>query len=113
MNNNSINTTIIYPNLRAAAAAVCQRWCIQEGYSDRFLMQSLMGETPKTALHRFYQDGSWWAFPPNSVIPVKIHDVIDVEHTLAQRVQIQHYSIALSIALLPDGCIAPHNHPEI
>ncbi|MDJ0692447.1 MAG: hypothetical protein QNJ41_28655 [Xenococcaceae cyanobacterium MO_188.B32] len=94
--NNSIDPTIIYPDLKAAAAAVCQRWCEQQGYSDRF-----------------YQDGSWWAFPPNSVLPVNIHEVIDLEHTLAQRVRIKHYYITLSIALLPDSCIAPHNHPEI
>ena len=94
--NNSINSNIIYPNLKAAAAAVCQRWCQQQGYSDPF-----------------YHNGSWWAFPPNSVLPIDIHKVIDLEHTLAQRVQIEHYSIALSIALLPDGCIAPHNHPEM
>ena len=80
--NNSIDTTIMYPNLKAAAAAVCQRWCEQKGYSDRF-----------------YQDGSWWAFPPNGVLPVKINEVIDRDNTLAQRVQIKHYSIALSIAL--------------
>ena len=94
--NNSPNSTTIYPNIKAAAAAVCQNWCDQEGYSDRF-----------------YQDGSWWAFPPNSVIPVKIHEILDLEQTFAQRVQVKHYSIALSIALLPDGCIAPHNHPEL
>ena len=93
---NNIDSTIIYPNLKAAAAAVCQRWCESEGYSDCF-----------------YQAGSWWAFPSNSVIPLKIHEVIDIQHTLAQRVRVKHYSIFLSIALLPDGCIAPHNHPEI
>jgi len=93
---NNIDSTIIYPNLKAAAAAVCQRWCESEDYSDCF-----------------YQAGSWWAFPSNSVMPLKIHEVIDVQHTLAQRVQVKHYSIFLSIALLPDGCIAPHNHPEI
>ena len=94
--NNSIDPNIIYPTLKDAAAAVCQRWCEQQGYRDHF-----------------YQNGSWWAFPPNGVIPVKIHEVIDLNNTLAQRVQIKHYSISLSIALLPDGCIAPHNHPEI
>ena len=94
--NHSIDSAIIYPDLKTAAGAVCQRWCTQQGYSDRF-----------------YQDGSWWAFAPNSVIPVKIHDIIDLEHTLAQRVLVKHYSTALSIALLPDGCIAPHQHPEI
>jgi len=94
--NNSVDLTIIYPNIKAAAAAVCQKWCTQQGYSDRF-----------------YQDGSWWAFPSNSVIPVKIHDVIDLKHTLAYRVRVKHYSTTLSIALLPDGCIAPHNHREI
>ena len=94
--NNRIDSTVIYPTLKDAAAAVCQKWCEQQGYSDYF-----------------YQDGSWWAFSPNSVIPVKIHEVIDLQKTLAQRVLVKHYSIALSIALLPDGCIAPHNHPEI
>jgi len=79
--NQSIDPTIIYPNLKAAAGEVCQNWCVQQGYSDRF-----------------YQDGSWWAFPPNSVIPVKIHDILDVEQTLAQRVRVKHYSIFLSIA---------------
>ena len=96
MNENNIDSTIIYPTLKDAEAAVCQRWCEEQGYSDRF-----------------YQDGSWWAFPPNSVLPVKIHEVIDLKDTLAQRVKVKYYSIALSIALLPDGCIAPHNHPEI
>jgi hypothetical protein len=91
-----MSKSIIYPDLITAVAAVCQRWCEQQGYSDCF-----------------YQDGSWWAFPPNGSIPVRIHEVIDLKHTLAQRVQIQHYSIVLSIALLPDGCVAPHNHPEI
>ena len=91
-----IDLTIVYPDLKSAAAAVCQKWCEEHGYSDRF-----------------YQDGSWWVYPPNSVIPVKIHHVIDLGNTLARRVKVKHYSIALSIALLPDGCIAPHNHPEI
>lgn len=86
----------IYPDIKAAAEAVCSKWCQQEGYTDYF-----------------YDRGSWWAFPPQGVIPVKIHDVIDLDQTKAQRVKIKHYSIFLSIALLPDGCIAPHNHPEI
>ena len=89
------NSTI-YPDLKAAAAAVCQKWCQQHGYCDSF-----------------YLDGSWWAYPPQGVIPVKIRDIIDRQQTIAQRVQIKYYSIFLSIALLPDGCIAPHNHPEI
>ena len=93
---NSLSSTTIYPTLQAAATAVCQRWCQQNGYSDCF-----------------YQHGSWWAFPPHAVIPVKIHEAIDIKQTKAQRVQVKYYSIALSIALLPDGCIAPHNHPEI
>lgn len=92
----SLAPMIIYPDFKSAGGAVCQRWCEQQGYSDRF-----------------YQDGSWWAFPPNSVIPVRIREVFDLKQTLAQRVLVKHYSIALSIALLPDGCIAPHNHPEI
>ena len=93
---NNIDRTVIYSDLKTAAAAVCQRWCDERGYSDRF-----------------YQNGSWWAFPPNSVMPVRIHEIIDVRSTKAQRVRVKHYSIFLSIALLPDGCIAPHNHPEI
>ena len=96
MNENNTASTIIYPTLRDAEAAVCQRWCEEQGYSDRF-----------------YQDGSWWAFPPNAVLPVKIHKIIDPQHVKAQRVRVKHYSISLSIALLPDGCIAPYNHPEI
>jgi hypothetical protein len=94
--NENIEATAIYPSLKDAEAAVCQMWCEQQGYSDRF-----------------YFEGSWWAFPPNAVLPVKIHEVLNVEDTLARRVLVRHYSIALSIALLPDGCIAPHNHPEI
>ena len=94
--NQKIDSTVIYPTLKDAAAAVCTRWCEQEGYSDSF-----------------YQNGSWWAYPPNGVIPVRIHSILDVEHTLARRVRVKYYSIYLSIALLPDGCIAPHNHPEI
>ena len=94
--NDSINSTFIYASYIDAAGAVCQKWCEQNGYSDRF-----------------YQNGSWWAFPPNSVIPIRIHEVIDLEHTKAQRVRVKHYSTTLSIALLPDGCIAPHNHPEV
>lgn len=90
-----IDGSTIYPNLEAAAAAVCSQWCQQHGYTDCF-----------------YLSGSWWAFPPQGVMPVKIHDVIDLEQTKASRVQIEYYSISLSIALLPDGCIAPHNHPE-
>ena len=93
---NSIDSSIIYPTIKDAAAAVCQRWCDEQGYSDCF-----------------YQNGSWWAFPPSAVLPVKIHDTISIKDTLAQRVLVKHYSIALSIALLPDGCIAPYNHPEI
>ena len=95
MNSESDRSTI-YPNLLAAAKAVCQSWCEGKGFSDPF-----------------YQDGSWWAFPPNGVIPLKIHDIIDTANTPATRVQVQHYAIALSIALMPDGCIAPYNHPEI
>lgn len=95
MMDNNTQSTVIYSNLEAAAAAVCQRWCQQNSYT-----------TP------FYQNSSRWAFPPHGVMPVKIHDVIDLDHTMAQRVEIQHYSITLSIALLPDGCVAPHNHPE-
>ena len=91
-----MESAIIYSDLKSAAAAVCKRWCQQQGYSDYF-----------------HQGGSWWAFPPNSVMPVRIHEILDVERTQAQRVRVQHYSIFLSIALLPDGCIAPHNHPEI
>lgn len=91
-----MDSTVIYPNLKAAAAAVCKTWCEQQGYSDYF-----------------YQNGSWWAFPPHSVMPIRIHEIINLEDTKAQRVRVQHYSIYLSIALLPDGCIAPHNHPEV
>jgi hypothetical protein len=94
--NEDIEPTVIYPSLKDAEAAVCQMWCEQEGYSDRF-----------------YFEGSWWAFPPNAVLPVRIHEVINLEDTPARRVLVQHYSLALSIALLPDGCIAPHDHPEI
>ena len=93
--NHRINRQTIYPNLKAAAEAVCERWCLQEGYTDWF-----------------YRQGSWWAFPPQAVMPVKIHDILQLDRTKAQRVQVKYYSIALSIALLPDGCIAPHNHPE-
>lgn len=88
MLDNNTQSTVIYTNLEAAAAAVCQRWCQQNSYTTPF----------------FQNDG---------VMPVKIHDVIHLDHTQARRVQIQHYSITLSIALLPDGCIAPHNHPEV
>lgn len=91
-----MHNSTIYPDLRAAAAAVCRKWCQQHGYTDSF-----------------YLDGSWWAYPPQGVMPVKIRDIINRQQTIAQRVQIQYYSISLSIALLPDGCIAPHNHPEI
>ena len=91
-----IEDSIVYPNLKAAAAAVCSKWCQQHDYTNHF-----------------YSNGSWWAFPPQGVMPVKIHDVIDLEKTKARRVQIKHYSISLSVALLPDGCIAPHHHPEI
>ena len=91
-----IDDSIIYPNLEAAAAAVCSKWCQHHGYTDHFFL-----------------DGSWWAFPPQGVMPVKIHDVIDLQGTKARRVQIEYYSISLSIALLPDGCIAPHAHPEM
>lgn len=94
--NEPIEPNIIYPTLRDAAAAVCKRWCEEQGYKDHF-----------------YQNGSWWAFPPNSVMPVNIHQVIDRKQTKAQRVKIKHYSTPLSIALFPDGCIAPHEHPEI
>lgn len=94
--NHQTDLAIIYPDFKTAAGAVCQRWCIEQGYSDCF-----------------YQDGSWWAFASNSVMPVKIHDILDIKTTLAQRVRVKHYSIFLSIALLPDGCIAPHNHPEL
>ena len=96
MNVNKTDSTVVYPTLRDAEAAVCQRWCEERGYGDRF-----------------YQNGSWWSFPPNGVLPVRIHEIIDLQHTKAQRVRVKHYSIALSIALLPDGCIAPHNHPEV
>ena len=64
-------------------------------------------------LRFFYLDGNWWAFPPQGMMPVKIHDIIDLKQTKARRVHLKHYSISLSLALLPDGCIAPHNHPEI
>lgn len=94
-NNNKLNNQI-YPNMKAAAEAVCGEWCQQQDYTDYF-----------------YDHGSWWAFPPQGVMPVKIHNVIDVAQTKAQRVKIKHHSIFLSIALLPDGCIAPPNHPEI
>lgn len=94
--NKSLDPATIYPDLKAAAAAVCLRWCEEHGYSDRF-----------------YQNGSWWAYPPNGVMPVNLHQVIELEHTPAQRVRVRYYSIFLSIALLPDGCVAPHNHPEI
>ncbi|HEY9767802.1 MAG TPA: hypothetical protein V6C71_04740 [Coleofasciculaceae cyanobacterium] len=92
----SINNLIIYPNIETAAAAVCRKWCQQQGYTDSF-----------------YLHGSWWTFPPQGVMPVKIHHVIDLAQTKAERVLIKYYSIALSVALLPDGCIAPHNHPEV
>lgn len=65
------NSNKIYPDLKTAAAAVCQRWCERQGYSDRF-----------------YQDGSWWAYPPNGVLPIKIHEVIDLKDTPAQRVRV-------------------------
>lgn len=78
------------------------------------LLRFVKGGVNKKALRDlFYQNGSWWAYPPNGVIPVRIHEIIDVENTLAQRVKVKYYSIYLSIALLPDGCVAPHNHPEI
>lgn len=93
---NKIDSSFVYASYKDAAGAVCQRWCEQNGYSDRF-----------------YQNGSWWAYPPNGAIPVRIHEILDLEQTKAYRVRVKHYSTALSIALLPDGCIAPHNHPEI
>lgn len=96
MNTNECDRDIIYPTLKDAAAAVCQSWCDREGYSEPF-----------------YHDGSWWAYPPNGVMAVRIGEIIDLDKTPARRVQVKHYSVALSIALMPDGCIAPYNHPEI
>ena len=40
-------------------------------------------------LRFFYLDGNWWAFPPQGMMPVKIHDIIDLKQTKARRVQPQ------------------------
>ena len=49
-----MDSTIIYPNLKSAAGAVCESWCTQQGYSDRFLMQSLQwGKPPQRAASLF------------------------------------------------------------
>ena len=61
-----INESIIYPDVQAAADAVCRKWRTENGYTDYF-----------------YDRGSWWAFPPQGVMSVKIHDLIDLAETKA------------------------------
>jgi len=49
-----------------------QEWCKANGYSDLV-----------------WVDGEWWAFPPGSVIPVPIHDLVKdyVEERIVRLVE--------------------------
>ncbi|WP_036478362.1 hypothetical protein [Myxosarcina sp. GI1] len=92
MLDNNIDRTTVYPDLTTAAKVVCLRWCQEHGYCEPFCLV-----------------GEWWAYPVNGVMPVKVRDVMDIARTKAQRVRIRYFSIAL----LPDGSLAPHSHPEL
>ncbi|MEL6554558.1 MAG: hypothetical protein AAFQ63_13970 [Cyanobacteria bacterium J06621_11] len=71
-----------YANFSDAIRGTCQAWCKDKGYSGPFC-----------------QDGEWWAFPPNSVMPVRIRTVMSQSSSCWVRV----YSVTL--ALFPDGSL--------
>jgi hypothetical protein len=65
----------------------------------------------KLLLLRYASDGAIY-----TVIAIAFTKTVLVGITFsgsyAQRVKTKHYSIALSVALLPDGCVAPYNYLE-
>ncbi|MEO1341284.1 MAG: hypothetical protein AAFV28_09115 [Cyanobacteria bacterium J06635_13] len=74
--------TLTYSNLANAIRGVCEQWCEINGYSDLFI-----------------RNGEYWAFPPNSVMPVCLKEAIAPEEKHAMEVKIDR----VSIMLLPDG----------
>lgn len=72
-----------YSGLAEAICATCQAWCQAEGYSDPFC-----------------QDGEWWAFPPEGVMPIRIKTVMGKASCCL--IQIDN----VTMALFPDGTLA-------
>ena len=79
-----------YADLGSAIRGVCQAWCdsasadlsVRNGYSDPFC-----------------QDGIWWAFPPNGVMPVRIKTVMEKQSQRLVRIG------PMRLMLFPDGSI--------
>jgi len=73
-----------YDNLSEAIQGTCQAWCNTQGYSDPFC-----------------KDGEWWAFPPNSVMPVQIKTVMGARSHRLVKIG------TLTLSIFPDGLLAP------
>lgn len=72
-----------YPDLRSAIQDICLTWCDAHGYSDPFC-----------------RNGEWWAFPPQSVMPVRIKTVMG----MACQYPVKIGPVRLTI--YPDGSLA-------
>ncbi|MEM8604793.1 MAG: hypothetical protein AAGF24_13285 [Cyanobacteria bacterium P01_H01_bin.121] len=72
-----------YATLSAALHGVCATWCDEHGYTEPFC-----------------RNGEWWAFPPNSVMPVRIATVMARDCKFIVKIG------RVTLALLPDGRIA-------
>ncbi|MEO0986745.1 MAG: hypothetical protein AAFY20_14500 [Cyanobacteria bacterium J06639_14] len=71
-----------YPNLGSAIRGVCDAWCKANGYCDPFC-----------------RNGEWWAFPPSSVMPVRIKTVMREDDQ-------QWVSIgSVRLIIFPDGSL--------
>ncbi|MEM9215589.1 MAG: hypothetical protein AAGD25_14750 [Cyanobacteria bacterium P01_F01_bin.150] len=71
-----------YSSLGQAIRGVCLTWCEENGYCDPFC-----------------QDGEWWAFPINGVMPIRIKTVMGEECPRMVKI-----GPAL-LKLLPDGSV--------
>jgi len=72
-----------YPDLRSAIWDICHIWCEANGYSDPFC-----------------RNGEWWAFPPQSVMSVKIKTVMGMACPYPVKIG------PVRLAIYPDGSLA-------
>jgi hypothetical protein len=72
-----------YPDLRSAIQETCFTWCDAHGYSDPFC-----------------RNGEWWAFPPQSVMPVRIKTVMGMACQYPVKIG------PVTLTIYPDGSLA-------
>jgi hypothetical protein len=72
-----------YPDLRSAVQDTCCIWCEAHGYSNPFC-----------------RNGEWWAFPPQSVMPVRIKTVMGVAFQYLVKIG------PVRLSIYPDGSLA-------